>query len=155
MNGGTTARDTSAEALPDSYLDLYKLAVEMADRVSARKATANTFFLTINTALFTFLGTRDFPWYGDAAGFVLAGAWWLLLMSYRTLNREKFRVIVEVEKRLPVKMYSDEWDVLGQQVKLWRHPHRWLRSYREIGAVERFVPLLFAASFLALALTHR
>ncbi len=33
------------------YLELYKLAVEMADRVSARRATANAFFLTVNTAL--------------------------------------------------------------------------------------------------------
>jgi hypothetical protein len=28
------------------YLELYKLAVEMADRISARRATANRFFLT-------------------------------------------------------------------------------------------------------------
>ena len=32
-------------------LDIYKLAVEMADRVSSRRATANAFFLTVNTGL--------------------------------------------------------------------------------------------------------
>lgn len=36
-----------SQPLPEGYLDLYKLAVEMADRVSARRTTANTFFLTV------------------------------------------------------------------------------------------------------------
>ncbi len=37
-------------------LEQYKLYVEMADRVSARRALANTFFLTLNTA-----PPREFP----------------------------------------------------------------------------------------------
>jgi len=32
-------------------MDQYKLYVEMADRVSARRSLANTFFLTLNTAI--------------------------------------------------------------------------------------------------------
>ena len=40
----------AAADLPDNYFELYKLAVEMADRVSARRSLANSFFLTINTA---------------------------------------------------------------------------------------------------------
>jgi hypothetical protein len=34
-----------------TILELYKTAVEMADRTSARRAGANSFFLTLNTAL--------------------------------------------------------------------------------------------------------
>jgi hypothetical protein len=37
-------------------LEQYKLYVEMADRIGARRQAANTFFLTINTALLAFLG---------------------------------------------------------------------------------------------------
>jgi len=37
-------------------LQQYKLYVEAADRVSARRATANTFFLATNTALVTVMG---------------------------------------------------------------------------------------------------
>src|SRR5205085_2466813 len=57
-NGTTTA----AEYVPDNdkyqaaILDQYKLYVEMADRVSARRSLANTFFLTLNTAIFTTIG---------------------------------------------------------------------------------------------------
>ncbi len=40
-------------------MELYKLAVEMADRVSARRGTANAFFVTVNTALLAFLGLAE------------------------------------------------------------------------------------------------
>ncbi|MGW1594955.1 RipA family octameric membrane protein [Streptomyces sp. NPDC002343] len=49
---GSPAPEQQAETL----LDLYKLAVEMADRVSARRGTANAFFLSVQTALVTVLG---------------------------------------------------------------------------------------------------
>jgi len=35
--------------------DQYRLAVEMADRLSARRMQANTFFLAVNTGLLTVL----------------------------------------------------------------------------------------------------
>jgi hypothetical protein len=61
----------------EQYLELYKLAVEMADRVSARRSTANAFFLTINTALLTFIGSGslDVLWLGALAGIAL----WILV----------------------------------------------------------------------------
>ena len=43
----------------DQYLELYKLAVEMADRVAARRASLTTLPLTANTALFAILQRRS------------------------------------------------------------------------------------------------
>ena len=40
-------------------MDQWKLYVEMADRVSGRRGLTNTFFLTLNTAIFTAIGTDD------------------------------------------------------------------------------------------------
>ena len=56
------------------YLELYKLAVEMADRVSARRAAANAFFLTVNTALLAFVssGLEDMFWVVALAGIALS-----------------------------------------------------------------------------------
>ena len=141
--------------LPEGYLDIYKLAVEMADRVSSRKAIVNTFFLTLNTALFTGISVAKFPWYADAAGLLFAMVWWSLLLSYKALNRAKFKVINDMEKKLPAQIYTDEWGHLGERVNLWRHPRRWMRSYREIGSVERYVPLIFALAYAVLAVVHR
>ena len=37
-------------------LDQYKLYVEMADRISSRRATANSYFLSVNSAILAFVG---------------------------------------------------------------------------------------------------
>jgi hypothetical protein len=123
--------------LPAGYLDLYKLAVEMADRISARRGVANTFFLTVNTGLAALLGGDELRWYVAGAGIVLCAAWWALLKSYRDLNRAKFDVILVMEQRLPVHPFGDEWNELRKS------------RYRELGRVERIVPALFALVYVA------
>jgi hypothetical protein len=135
-------------------LELYKLAVEMADRASARRAVANTFFLTVNTGLAALLGGNDLRWYVAAAGMVFALAWWWLLQSYRRLNGAKFDVINALEAKLPVHLFSEEWRRLDSM----KGPHRvwppqdllaWLTGYHELGTIERIVPLAFMAIYLA------
>lgn len=113
----------------DTVLELYKTAVEMADRTSARRAGANSFFLTLNTALAAVVGivssARKPPPLGNLptfdafglvltaiAGIVLSLTWRALLRYYRRLNGAKFDVINEIERRLPVKPYTDEWAIL-------------------------------------------
>jgi hypothetical protein len=128
------------------YLELYKLAVEMADRVSARRATANAFFLTVNTALLAFVSSRSLNalWLVALAGIALSATWWVLLKSYRDLNAAKFAVITEMETNLEVKVFDDEWERLEEN-----RPEGWRGRYAEFGAVERFVPLIFAALYAA------
>src|ERR1700693_4560599 len=56
-----------------TILELYKTAVEMADRTSARRAGANSFFLTLNTALAAVVGivssARKPPPHGNVPSF--------------------------------------------------------------------------------------
>jgi hypothetical protein len=135
-----------------SDLELYKLAVEMADRMSARRALANTFFLTVNTGLAALLGGGDLRWYVAAAGLVFAFAWWWVLQSYRKLNAAKFAVIHDIEERLPHRLFTEEWAHLPRApLRLW--PPRafvaWIHSYHELGTVERIVPLAFACIYIA------
>lgn len=142
-------------------LDLYKLAVEMADRVSARRAAANSFFFTMQAGLAVALGafavntgSADEPspdrfvlTLAAIAGVVIAASWWLLLRSYRDLNSAKFKVINAIEAdHLPIKLFADEWQYLRKDpVKSWR------QRYAELGQVERIVPVLFALLYAALA----
>jgi hypothetical protein len=135
-------------------LELYKLAVEMADRISARRALANTFFLTVNTGLAALLGGSDLRWYVAAAGIVFALAWWWLLQSYRKLNHAKFQVINAIEPRLPLQLFSEEWRYLDgtrAPLKLWPPTSlwAWLEGYHELGTAERIVPLAFVAIYVA------
>jgi hypothetical protein len=140
------------------YLELYKLAVEMADRVSARRATANAFLflLTVNTALLAFVssGSLNMLWLVALAGIALSGTWWILLKSYRDLNAAKFGVILEMEKDLEAKVYGNEWRVLKEdrpkeERPQEKRPKRWWEGYAELGTVERIVPLIFAALYIA------
>lgn len=154
------------------------MAVEMADRTSARRAGANTFFLTLNTTLAAIVGivssARKPPPHGNLptfdafglvvtsiAGIVLAGVWWLLLRYYRRLNRAKFEVITKLEERLPAQPYTDEWanlhpgesmDVAGGTLSLGERLQRWFIRvpHREATAVEQVVPFVFIGIYLVL-----
>ncbi|MEU4007297.1 hypothetical protein AB0H30_02215 [Streptomyces pseudogriseolus] len=141
-------------AVRQDVLELYKLAVEMADRVSARRGSANAFFLSVQTALVSVIGFgmsqwAEPPWYVfmpvTMGGVTLSLAWWLQLRSYRHLNAAKFRVINEIETRLPVRIFTDEWAVLRGTPE----PRR-TRRYAEIGTSERIVPFVFALAHLVL-----
>jgi hypothetical protein len=136
---------------PEGYLELYKLAVEMADRVSARRSIANSFFLTVNVAFVSVVGTQSLRWYVSLAGIVFAASWWALLKSYRDLNAAKFRVILSMEDRLPAHLYRDEWERLRPPATDLDRRGRfrtWLGEYWELGRIERIVPVLFALIYL-------
>ncbi|MGA5272954.1 RipA family octameric membrane protein [Streptomyces cellulosae] len=135
-------------------LELYKLAVEMADRVSARRGTANAFFLSVQTALVTLISfgipkLSESPWWVSwavaLAGITLSAAWWMQLRSYRDLNTAKFQVINKLEEHLPARIFADEWEALKRDpISGWR------KRYAELGTSERIVPLVFVGAHLIL-----
>ncbi|MEV5145563.1 hypothetical protein AB0L14_14245 [Streptomyces sp. NPDC052727] len=140
---------------PDpTVLDLYKLAVEMADRVSARRGSANAFFLSVQTTLISIIALT-YERLEKAhqcvflalsfAGITLSASWWLQLRSYRDLNSAKFTVINKIEEKLPLKLFKDEWETLK------RDPLPPLRKrYAELGYVERVIPGVFALLYALL-----
>jgi hypothetical protein len=136
------------QALPEGYLEIYKLAVEMADRISARRAVASSFFLTAQSALVVLVGaTTTQDWAFALPGLVLAITWGLLLRSYRLLNGAKFAVIQGMERQLPASPFQDEWDLLDPPDKAWRE------RYFELGLLERVVPTVFAVAFLIILIS--
>ena len=134
-----------------AILEQYKLYAEMADRVSARRSLTNTFFLTLNTAIFAVIGAfwKDrptaSPWllvFPLVALVVQCGAWFFLVRSYRQLNSAKYTVIGALEERLPASPYwKAEWKALGEgkdKAKYWPLTH-----------LEQWIPTIFAAIYLA------
>jgi hypothetical protein len=137
-------------------LELYKTAVEMADRVSSRRATANAFFLTAQTALIAAIGLTTpnlmkASWWTalaiSLAGVTLSASWWLQLRSYRDLNWAKFVVINAMEEDLPVKMFTDEWSALQSGLRTGRN-----KRYVQLGTTERLIPGIFALLYVLLFL---
>ncbi len=127
------------------YLEQYKLYVEMADRISIRRQSANTFFLSVNTAIIAVIGyiqlgqsagtSKAFYWLVSLAGMTLCYSWYRLIRSYKDLNSGKFRVVHAIEKRLPIALYDAEWTSLekGKNPKLY-HPFT---------KIEMIVPWIF------------
>ncbi|WP_329220592.1 hypothetical protein [Streptomyces microflavus] len=135
-------------------LEIYKLAVEMADRVSARRGSANAFFLSVQTTLISIMAlthgrlesTNQAIYLAiSIAGVTLSISWWLQLRSYRDLNTAKFAVINKIEESLPIQLFKDEWESLK------RDPLPPLRKrYAELGYVERVIPGVFALLYVLL-----
>lgn len=124
-------------------LDQYKLYVEMADRISQRRATANTYFLSLNSAILAFVGylsvkeTGEYNWMLACGGLALSWLWRSLIISYSNLNTAKFKVIHQIEKRLPISPYEAEWDAMERGT----NP----ALYKPLTHIERNVPLVFMA----------
>lgn len=105
------------------YLEQYKMYIEMTDRISNRRQSANSFFLTVNTAVVAIIGyvqlgevagkSQAFYWLVSIAGMLLCYSWYRLIRSYKDLNTGKFAVIHALEKKLPTAPYDAEWESLG------------------------------------------
>ncbi|MDO8769453.1 MAG: hypothetical protein Q7K57_12265 [Burkholderiaceae bacterium] len=124
-------------------IEQYKLYVEMADRISSRRAAANSYFLSVNSAILAFVGyltvkdSEEFLWLLGIAGATLSLFWHALIKSYRNLNTAKFLVIHQIEKRLPISPYDAEWEAMGKG----KNP----KLYRPISHIELGVPFIFIA----------
>jgi hypothetical protein len=145
---------------PDSYrsdyyghlLEEYKLYVEMADRMSARRIQASQFYISLLSALFGVIAIlvekRIFP--GSEGSFLLLGSllglflcfiWHVNINSYKQLNLLKFKVIEEMEVQLPFPCYAREWQI-----------EKKTKQYQRLSKVEKYVPLSIALLYLGLAI---
>jgi len=126
-------------------LEIYKLYVDSAEKTTDRRQSANSFFLTVNTALIALTGyvqlgagdtnTSSYYWAVSLAGMILCLAWYRLIRSYRGLNSGKFKVIQAMEQYLPAAPFNTEWEVLGKG----KDP----KKYLSFSKVEAIVPWVF------------
>lgn len=145
-------REEYGDKFNEHLVEEYKLYVQMADNVSSRRAQANAFFISVLSALLVFLSLAgewklsgdilNIPAYIATAilGLLLCAVWLLNIQSYRQLNSGKFKVIHEIEQRLPFPCYAREWDILGRGDDA--------RKYLPLTHAERYIPLLLAIPFL-------
>ncbi|WP_328473301.1 hypothetical protein OHA21_12140 [Actinoplanes sp. NBC_00393] len=148
--GDAQPQPTAEGSHPAVLLEQYKIYVEMADRVSARRGLTNTFFLTLNTIIVTAFGTlwKDEPrastWFLAIPAVALllqCVAWFWILSSYRQLNSAKYIVIGALEERLPASPYwRAEWTALGRG----KDPSR----YWPLTHLEQWIPVSFAVVYI-------
>ena len=129
-------------------LEQYKMYVEMADRISQRRHSTNTYFLSVNTFLISFFAyianDKSNVYIAFIAvslvGWALCYVWHRLIRSYKDLNSGKFKVVHEMEALLGYAPYDVEWDKLGRGKDK--------NLYKPFTEIEPFVPGIFAVLYL-------
>jgi hypothetical protein len=129
----------------DPKLALFKLYLATAEKVSDRRAQANAWMLSVNSAIVALYGYLQadkmavgaaqkavWLWAIPAAGAIVCLAWAALLTSYRKLNRAKFTVLTEIEADLPLPLFTREREA-------YRRDRR-----RSLSNIERLIPGCFA-----------
>ena len=146
------SKDTYGTEFKNHLFDQYKLYVEMADRISARRMLANSFFVGVHTTLtiaFTVLIKENMlkPTLLIFAPFValmlFCYVWERVVNSYRQLNSGKYKVVRVLEQMLPVAPYDAEWIMLGEGKNK--------KLYRSLTSVEKWVPRCFGLLYILLA----
>ena len=142
-------KESYGDTFGSDLLEQYKLYVQSAENVSARRVASNRYLLTLNAALVALYGVQSAN-FGQGywtllipvIGIPVSLLWYLIIKSHADLNRIKFKVIHELEQHLPAALYKYEWH-LAQEGKG--------NTYRAGTTIERWIPILFAVLHVVLA----
>ncbi len=132
-------------------LEQYKVFVQTADDITARRLETNKFYLTILLGLFTiagFLNTKEMSGYFDSysvvilisvIGIFLSVVWYMNIESYKLLNEAKFKVIHEMEEELAYACFDKEWE--------FRKGVDSDNAYPRFTQIEKFLPIAMGIVF--------
>lgn len=143
--------DKYGDCYQTHLLEQYKLYLEMADRISQRRQSANSFFLSVHTGLLALLGiiidkgepsnSLGLVLLISVPALVLVYCWYRLIRSYKDINTAKFKVVHEMESHLPAAPYDAEWKAVGEGKDK--------NLYLPFTHIEIRIPWLFAAIHVA------
>lgn len=135
------------------YFEQYKLYIESIEKISDRRDSANKYFITINSSIFVLAGLviqythenkRLFLIGLCVLGLFISIIFWCLINSYKQLNTGKFDMVHKIEQKLPLKLYKDEWEVLGEGKNK--------KKYYPFSHIERLIPLLLGICYMLMTL---
>ena len=135
-----------------TILEQYKMFVEMADRVSTKRGQANRFYISLLSGIIIatsaiiekklFVDFSTLINFSTAIlGLIICFVWRRTILSFRTLNTAKFKVIHEMESHLPFACYDKEWEYLTKDKT---------NKYTQLTSSETYIPILLKLPFVAL-----
>ncbi len=133
-------------------LEIYKLYLDLSDKLSSRRTSVNSFFLTLNSFIIGLLGygqlgsssataTPEFYWIISLLGMTICVVWFKIIHAYKHIMRSKFIVIQRIEQQLPLAAYEAEWQLLREN-----------NGYQPLTHFEMIVPWMFFVLNLVIAL---
>ena len=126
----------------EAILAQWQTCVEMANSISQRRDTMNNWFITLNAAIASFvpsdLSSKSFS--SLIVGICLCYLWNRIIENYKVLNESKFFIINELEKKLPVRPFTQEWDIIQEKKKR--------RMYKDSTTFEKWLPIVFGIIYI-------
>ena len=131
-------RESAIHQTADAYggsfhadlLEQYKVYVQSAENVSARRVASSRYLLALNAALVALYGVQS-AGFGQSywtlllvplIGLPVSLLWYRIIKSHAGLNRVKFDVIHKLEEHLPAAIYKYEWQLAeeGKARAIWQ-----------------------------------
>ena len=137
----------------------YKMFVDTSERLVARRQTANRFFFSANALTISAIGVgisliedseNRFEFIASGifvlsiVGVLFCVVWRTLVHSFAQLNSGKFAVIHEIEKMLPLALFTAEWYALGEG----KDP----KKYKSSTKTEMTVPIILMVVYTVAAM---
>jgi hypothetical protein len=136
----------------NSKFAMFEVYLATAEKVSDRRAQANSWMLSVNSAIVALYGYLQsdklasapqkmvWLWAIPAAGAIVCLAWSALLKSYRELNRAKFAVLAELEAGLSASPTTREREIYKEHGR------------RSLSQVESLIPGCFVLLYVIMLL---
>ena len=124
--------ESYGESFKKDLLEQYKLYLQSAENVGARRVASSRYMLTLNGALVALYGIQSAN-FGQSywtlllpvVGISASALWYLIIKSHADLNSVKFKVIQELEQLLyqpPCTGMSGSWRSTGRARPIARSP---------------------------------
>lgn len=143
-------RSKMEHQINDSLLiEQYKICTDMADKISQRRGTANKFYSALLLGFLSYISVifKDNVYDSlcyiiilNLLGIAFSIIWILNIKSYRILNKSKYKVIINMEKLLPYRAFSEEWEEALPN------------NYISLSKIESCVPIIFIVTFILLTI---
>ncbi len=119
----------------------YEALIETTTQVTNWRQNANNFYLAVNTvilalAAFEYGSSPMTSQIAGVMGIAVSALWYQKIAYFRALNSAKFRVINEMEGKLPSQPFTKEHTYFSENKR------------KSATQLERWIPLIFGLAYL-------
>lgn len=122
----------------NDIVEVWSQYASAAEEVTNKRQNINAVFITVQIALLGFI-VSDLKLLGiclSLAGLLVSITWIFMIISYKKLNSVKFDVILELEKNMDIRPYTEEWNKLK------------LKKYLKLTTIEIMCSSIFTIGFI-------
>jgi len=149
--GDATVINSDYKGPETDLFQQYKLYVESAEKINESRILTNRFMGAVNSIVFgansyvifeILKSGLEFKWaicmVSSALGAFVSISWLAIIEQYGKIYDGKFKIISELEKKMPAEVYTREWEIATKG------------NYRDISKAEMRIPKTFLLLYLAI-----